>query len=238
MPPEGFRWMTAEEWDASDNLWLMLHNAEQRTGDQRKMSLFGAGCCRRHWSFLLPESRAILAEFEALLDTPPRATSGDIFTACLTLCRRANVAVESVRPLDPSTDELRVAAAKAVCYAVTGSWGAYGYFTELDPSEKVPFVHLLRDIFGNPFRPAAIQAAWRTGPATSLARGMYDSGDYSPMPILADVLEESGCDSGEVLRHCRSSGQHFRGCWVLDSLLGIKAEPVNGLESQGRRESP
>jgi hypothetical protein len=219
--------MTAEEWDTSDNLWLMLHNAQQRTGDQRKMSLFGAGCCRRHWSFLLPESRAILAEFEALLDTLPKATPGDVYTAGQTLCSRANVAVGLVRPLDPSTDNLRLAAAKAVCYAVIGSaWGAYGYFTELDPSEKVPFVHLLRDIFGSPFRSVPIQAAWRTAMATSLARGMYESGDYSPMPILADALEEGGCESAEILDHCRNSAPHFRGCWALDSLLWINGEPV------------
>jgi hypothetical protein len=55
---------------------------------------------------------------------------------------------------------------------------------------------------------------------------MYDSGDYSPMPILADALEEGGCESAEILGHCRNSGPHFRGCWVLDSILRINSEPT------------
>jgi hypothetical protein len=218
--------MTTEEWDSSIDLWLMLHNAQQQTGDARKMSLFGAGCCRRYWPLLLPEAQAILAEFEALLDRLPMATLDDVCTAGQELCRRANVAVGLVRPLDSSTGKLRLAAAKAVCYAVLGEvWGAYGYFTELDPGEEVPFVQLLRDIFGNPFRPVSIQAAWRTDTAMSLARGMYESGDCSPMPILADALEEGGCASAGILDHCRSPGPHFRGCWVLDSLLEINGRP-------------
>ena len=40
------------------------------------------------------------------------------------------------------------------------------------------------------------------------------------MPILADALEESGCDDAEVLDHCRGPGPHVRGCWVADLVLG------------------
>jgi hypothetical protein len=49
---------------------------------------------------------------------------------------------------------------------------------------------------------------------------MYESRDISSMPILADALEEAGCNNAEVLAHCRSDGLHARGCWVLDLLLG------------------
>src|SRR5438105_2224130 len=47
MPPQDFRWMTAEEWDTSDYIWLMAHNADQKTGNKRKLNLFGVACCRR-----------------------------------------------------------------------------------------------------------------------------------------------------------------------------------------------
>jgi hypothetical protein len=82
---------------------------------------------------------------------------------------------------------------------------------------------LLRDIFGNPFRPVAVGPAWLTwnnGLVRSLARTMSDGGDFRGMPVLADALEEAGCASEDILHHCRRPGEHMRGCWVVDLLLG------------------
>jgi hypothetical protein len=78
---------------------------------------------------------------------------------------------------------------------------------------------LLRCIFGNPFRPVLLDTAWRTDTALSLARGMYESREFSAMPILADALMDAGCDSADILTHCRGDGPHVRGCWVVDLLL-------------------
>jgi len=74
----------------------------------------------------------------------------------------------------------------------------------------------IRDIFGNPFRPVAFSPQWSTDTALSLARQMYESRDYSAMPILADALQDAGCDNEDVLNHCRGKGPHVRGCWVVD----------------------
>jgi hypothetical protein len=79
---------------------------------------------------------------------------------------------------------------------------------------------LLRDIFGNPFRPVAFDPAWRTSTAVALAEQMYDSRDFGAMPILADALQDAGCDSEDILNHCRAPGDHVRGCWVVDLVLG------------------
>jgi hypothetical protein len=79
---------------------------------------------------------------------------------------------------------------------------------------------LLREIFGNPFRPVTFSPQWRTDTAVSLARTMYESRDFSAMPILADALQDAGCDSAEILDHCRGPGPHVRGCWVVDLVLG------------------
>jgi hypothetical protein len=79
---------------------------------------------------------------------------------------------------------------------------------------------LLRDIFGNPFRPVAFSPVWRTDTAVSLAKQMYESRDFSAMPILADALQDAGCDSDELLNHCRGEGPHVRGCWAIDLVLG------------------
>ena len=79
----------------------------------------------------------------------------------------------------------------------------------------------LRDIFGNPFRPVAFDPSWRSDTAVSLARGMYESRDFSAMPILADSLQDAGCDNADILDHCRDPrGVHVRGCWVVDLVLG------------------
>src|SRR5205823_12081645 len=79
---------------------------------------------------------------------------------------------------------------------------------------------LLRDIFGNPFRPVAFSPSWRTDTAVSLARRMYESCEFSAMPILADALQDAGCDNADILDHCRGPGPHVRGCWVVDLVLG------------------
>jgi hypothetical protein len=79
---------------------------------------------------------------------------------------------------------------------------------------------LIRDIFGTPFRPVPFEPAWRTDTVLSLAQQMYDSRDFSGMPILADALQEAGCASDDILTHCRdSNATHTRGCWVVDLVL-------------------
>ena len=222
MPPANFRWMTADEWDTSSNLWLMLHNAIERTGDQRKLCLFGVAACRRFWSFLPPESQALLNEFEAMLDSLSAPSSGDICEAGGLLCHRANAAVGMVQPIDASTDKLRVAAAKAVCYAVIGSpWAAAAYFTEIQPSEKYHQILLLKDIVGNPFRPIVMNPAWRTPAVLSLGQRIYDEQDYSLLSVCGDALEDAGCENDELLHHCRSGEPHVRGCWALDGTSEI-----------------
>jgi hypothetical protein len=81
---------------------------------------------------------------------------------------------------------------------------------------------LVRDVYGpDPFRPVTFDPAWRSDTAVSLARGMYDSRDFAAMPILADALQDAGCDRDDMLSHCRDPQQvHVRGCWVVDLVLG------------------
>jgi hypothetical protein len=66
----------------------------------------------------------------------------------------------------------------------------------------------------------SINPGWRTTTAFQLAQGMYDSRDFSAMPILADALQDAGCDIADILDHCRGPGPHVRGCWVVDLVLG------------------
>jgi hypothetical protein len=79
---------------------------------------------------------------------------------------------------------------------------------------------LFRDIFGNPFRPFALDPRWLTSDVLDLARAIYEGRAFERMPILADALMDAGCDSDDILNHCRGDGPHVRGCWVVDLLLG------------------
>jgi hypothetical protein len=89
---------------------------------------------------------------------------------------------------------------------------------------------LLRDIFGNPLRPVSISPvvlAWNDAAIVRLAQAAYDERhlpegtlDNGRLAVLADALEEAGCQDKDILAHCRSGGEHVRGCWVVDALLG------------------
>jgi hypothetical protein len=78
----------------------------------------------------------------------------------------------------------------------------------------------LRDIFSNPFRAGPFSPAWRTDTTVALARQMYEWRDFGAMPILADALQDAGCDCDDMLDHCRGKEPHVRGCWAVDLLLG------------------
>jgi len=79
---------------------------------------------------------------------------------------------------------------------------------------------LLRCVVASPFRPVAFNPAWTTSTVVALAQGMYAERDFSAMPILADALQDAGCDNDDILNHCRGAGPHVRGCWVVDGILG------------------
>ena len=79
---------------------------------------------------------------------------------------------------------------------------------------------LLREVVGNPFRPVTIDHDWRTSAVLDLSRQMYKAREFGPMPVLADALQDAGCEHPDVLTHCRGPGPHVRGCWVVDLVLG------------------
>ena len=106
-------------------------------------------------------------------------------------------------------------------------YAAYAFASKSRPKwdhghkrEEAAQVALARDIFGNPYRPVTFERAWRTSTAVALAKQMYDTRDFSAMPILADALQDAGCENADILDHCRGAGPHVRGCWVVDLVMG------------------
>jgi len=94
---------------------------------------------------------------------------------------------------------------------------------------------LYREIIGNPFRDYRVQPNFAGGgvrypdgslcpvpeTAKQIAKGISLDGGYDRMPILADAMEDAGCDDRVMLDHLRSdTAIHVRGCWALDVILG------------------
>lgn len=85
---------------------------------------------------------------------------------------------------------------------------------------------LIREVFGSlPFRHMKLDRLWfewRGGTVKKLAQTIYHERAFDRLPILADALEDAGCDNADILNHCRQPGEHVRGCWVVDLVLDKK----------------
>jgi hypothetical protein len=82
---------------------------------------------------------------------------------------------------------------------------------------------LVREIFPNPFRRHQLESFWLTwndGTVPKLALAIYQDRAFDRLPILADALEDAGCNNADIIAHCRSAGEHVRGCWLVDLILG------------------
>ncbi len=92
------------------------------------------------------------------------------------------------------------------------------------PRELRNLVPVINEVFGNPFRPLPQLPStilnWNDGIVQRLSQVIYNERSFDQMPILADALEEAGCTDTDILNHCRQPGEHVRGCWVVDLILG------------------
>lgn len=79
---------------------------------------------------------------------------------------------------------------------------------------------LTRCVIGNPFRAAPLRPEWVTPVARAIAEEVYRERRWEELPVVADALEDVGCDDAAVLGHLRGPGPHARGCHGLDWVLG------------------
>jgi len=220
--------MTEEEWLDATNPEAM-ERLLVNTASPRKLRLYAVACCRRIWRLILSEEdRDAVAVAERLADG--LATNSERRTAV----KRTSPSGQSDRCIAAecalAVDAAQAAVSTADHAALAVGWeqspfeyelGVWGPAAEQGKDrEHAAQTGLLRDIFGNPFRPVTFDPAWRTRTAVSLAGQMYESRDFGAMPILADAIEDAGCASDDVLDHCRGPGPHVRGCWVVDLVLG------------------
>jgi hypothetical protein len=209
--------MTEEEWLACPHPLGVLSPAA-RQASPRKLRLFPCGCCRHRWHLLpgdfrravelseeFADGRATRKALQAAAAVPFRAWRGWKGEAGDPPFGGALAAYLAARPL---RDNSRYMEPEAVLRDMFG------------PGEGEAATRLIRCVFGNPFRPVTSEPSWLTTAVVALARQMYESRDFSAMPILADALQDAGCENADVLGHCRGGGPHVRGCWVVDLLLG------------------
>jgi hypothetical protein len=205
--------MNEQEWLACGDPDRMLH-IDLPEASERRRWLFVCACCRLIPGFMSsqPDRQSVeVAErwaedgFSYEVDFP----WGEAFDI---RWYRRYVPNATARALETYSDAIW-----ALCY----NSGRAHTFDEAKREGDRCLVALIRDIFGNPFRPVALDPAWLTSDVLVLARGIYADQAYDGMPILADALQDAGCTNEDVLNHGRNAtATHVRGCWVLDLLLG------------------
>ena len=236
--------MSEKEWLQATDPLRMLEFLRGKVSD-RKLRLFVVACCRRALPLLSTELRQALRVAELLADgqvtererKAARAAAmaaGRIGYGCgaakdavaMALRRKAADAAQFafkhagwLAAVWTWTAATGRPAAEAPAYATDG-WDG---FAILCAAEQAAQCELIRDIIGNPFRPVAVRLSWlvwndRT--ISKLAQSIYEDRAFDRLPILGDALEEAGCHDADILNHCRRPGEHIRGCWTVDLLLG------------------
>lgn len=97
-------------------------------------------------------------------------------------------------------------------------------FTIISAQDHGTICSVIRAGFGAESGAVEFSPQWRTGTAVAIARQMTETQDFTAMPILADALQDAGCDHAEILEHCRGCDSHPDGCWVVDLVLDRKAD--------------
>jgi hypothetical protein len=201
--------MTEAEWLACTDPRPMLEFLRGKA-TERKLRLTLCGWSRLNWKWLPEQSRSAVelaelyaeglageadreaADVKLWLDTQERHTNFRHWLARLTLVQNLDL------------------------------WATAHESASVNPRGRDGQVSVMKDLF-NPFRPVTLGPAWLAwngGTVPKLAQAIYDERAYDRLPILADALEEAGCNNADIVSHLRGPGPHVRGCWALDLILG------------------
>ena len=154
-----------------------------------------------------------------------KESESDFFTALI----QARATWQSALPYvkdDPAAEAAIVLPARGVYSLGRGAYldasDEFAFASGNQSAEYYAQCNIIRDVFG-PFRQVSLEATWLTsndGAAARIAEAIYKVRAFDRMTELAGALENSGCKNRQILEHCRSQGEHVRGCWVIDLLLG------------------
>src|SRR4051794_14752945 len=190
--------MTEEEWLTCTDPSIMEAFLQTRTS-QRKARLFFCACCRHIWDLITDErlregvvTAEAFADGEASpadLEMAHESAGGAAFDYVYDVFNMAEMATQPVLDLN----------------GWISSTSANHSYDDLEW-----YCGPLRCLYGKPFRPVALDPAWQTPTVLALAQAAYDNrtlpaGTLKParLAILADALEEVGCDNPDILTHLR-----------------------------------
>jgi hypothetical protein len=217
--------MTETEWLNCTDPDPLIYSLKDKAS-MRKFVLFAVACRRLNWEYLE-------AAFRDEVEVQERYADGLATAAEVVAAREVYGGVGNGTSPEES-GPLNFAKFSAEEAAEDGTYCRAGDTEDTPNREDNPWCvaydqllveqcRLLRDIVGNPFRRVARDPAWlrwNDGMVGKIAQAIYDERAFDRMPILADALEDAGCDSTDILDHCRRPNVHVRGCWVIDLLLG------------------
>jgi hypothetical protein len=214
--------MTEAEWLAANKPEPMLEFIRGRASE-RKLRLFACACCRRildRFPHQRERSRRVLevAELYAdgLTDEVMLVLARGAQCPCTSAARRGGVQaaraaiVEAVMSVPKKT--------------TAGGVPSFEVARNGQERERAVQAALFRDLFGNPFGRAYkigfSVLAWQERIVVKLASDIYQGRQFDRLPLLADALEDAGCNDAELLGHLRGPAPHVRGCWAVDLVLG------------------
>ena len=220
--------MTEAEWHACADPTPMLETLRGKASD-RKLRLFACACCRGIWDILPDErSRHAVGVAEAFAD----GTAGEDRLDAAWLAARevsdTSQGAVSQRTAARAAEAAAAGRADDAAAAASQHAGLAAALTSPQPSVvsrqgRERHADLLRCVLGNPFRPSSLSLtwlAWNDGVVRKMAQAVYEERAFDRLPLLADALEDAGCADADILAHCRGGGEHVRGCWVVDLILG------------------
>jgi hypothetical protein len=216
--------MTEAEWqECTDPVAMLAHL--KRPAPDRKVRLYAVACCRDLWDLLPGEaSRDGVDWAESFADG--NITRDEDYNK-LNYASEADFLRYSIRQGSRETAEeerQNNELTEVAWFAFSVMWYEHCVpsYENFRKQRKLLSVGLVHEIFGNPFRPVTLNPSWLTSTVVALATGIYDEKAFDRMPILADALQDAGCDNEDILNHLRGPGPHTKGCWALDLLTGRK----------------
>jgi hypothetical protein len=223
-----------------------LDTASLSAPQVRRLRLFGCACARMVWHLLPTDARNAVALSEGHADG--RAAQADLLAAGVRMVHgpvtfqqqalnaagwastgywspaRAGSRDDLCNPVEAAREAAKALATRAAGPAPADHPWIVDWQANWNAAFAAARTHqaeLVRDIFPPPGAAPELQRDWLTDTVLALARQADESGDYSALPILADALQDAGCNDEVMLSRCRDeSGIHSRGNWVVDLLLG------------------
>jgi hypothetical protein len=235
--------MNEELWRTTDDPFVLLGHLYPMTGvdsarpQDRESRLYLLACARRAWDRLPWACRSLVEIAERLVDRwkADRELRRVVYSMAEGLVNQRVTDPEGHAEVIAGLEE---GLARLTVFRPPGAppdpewdpktWAGLAYLIYAPYAQATPAYNqipaalhsadLIREVFGD--RPhLAADPAWLSTDAVALADRVYESRDFTLLPILADALQDAGCADEAVLSHCRDPRRtHVRGCWVVDAI--------------------